>query len=147
MIEVQDSALVDALLASYVRALGMELVPAGPDAAQRLYHAAFAVLAHDTQADPCFLYANLAAQRAFERGWDELVGMPSRLSAEAPERAERAALLAQVECQGFSRDYRGLRVAASGRRFWIEKATLWNVQGPGGRRLGQAAMFAHTSAG
>lgn len=141
MTELHDPELVAALLASYARLLGAPLVPDGADAAERLYHADFAVLAHDTQPDPHFVYANLTALRQFER---ELVGMPSRLSAEAPERAARAELLAQVERQGFSRDYRGIRVAASGRRFWIEQATLWNVYGLDGTRLGQAAMFAHT---
>jgi hypothetical protein len=141
---VYDPELVAALLESYVRRLGSALVPPGADAAQRLYHAEFAVLAHDTQADPCFTYANLTAQRWFEH---ELVSMPSRLSAEAPERAERARLLAEVEQQGFSLNYRGLRVAASGRRFWIEQAIVWNVTGLDGTRLGQAATFAHTSPG
>jgi hypothetical protein len=140
---VYDPELVAALLASYARLLGSALMPEGADAAHRLYHADFAVLAHDTQADPCFTYVNLTAQRWFEH---TLVGMPSRLSAEAPARAERARLLAEVEQQGFSRDYRGLRVAASGRRFWIERAIVWNVTGLDGTRRGQAATFAHTSA-
>lgn len=143
-----DPAFVAALLASHERLLGTPLVPAEvlPEhAAQWLYEQAqFAVLAHDTQADPVFVYANRHAQRCFERDWHELVGLPSRLSAEAPERDERAALLAQVQLQGFSRDYRGLRVARSGRRFWIEQAVLWNIQAPDGHALGQAAAFART---
>jgi hypothetical protein len=140
-----DLGFVDALLTSYATLLSEPLVPAGvapADAAAWLYETTeFAVLAHDTQDDPRFVYANLEAQRRFERPWEELVGMPSRLSAEAPERAERAAMLAQVAQHGFSRDYRGLRVASSGRRFWIERGIIWNVRGPDGAPWGQAASF------
>lgn len=116
-------------------------VPAADAVAWLYREAALAVVAHDTQADPCFVYANVAAQRCFERPWGELVGMPSRLSAEAPERAERAAMLEQVARQGFIRDYRGLRVAASGRRFWIEGGLIWNVRRSDGSLWGQAACF------
>jgi hypothetical protein len=136
---------IEALLASYAAALNEPLVPGQANleaAAAWLYaEADFAVLAHDTQADPSFVYANVAAQRHFEGSWVDLVGMPSRLSAEAPERAERAAMLAQVAQHGFTRGYRGLRVARSGRRFWIEQGIIWNVYGPGGVPWGQAASF------
>lgn len=142
-------SFVDALLASHLALLGEPLAPpelGADEAAAWLYERAeFAVLAHDKREDPCFVYANLRAQQYFERTWDELVGMPSRLSAEAPERAERASLLAQVQRHGYSRDYRGLRVARSGRRFWIERATLWNVRSADGTALGQAAMFSRVT--
>jgi hypothetical protein len=141
-----DQVFVEALLASHRTLLGSSLVPAGVDAARWLYHdAPFAVLAHDQRDDPRFVYANLRAQHWFERPWSELVGMPSRLSAEAPDRAERAALLAQVALHGFTRDYRGVRVAASGKRFWIERAKLWNIHGLDGTRLGQAAAFSEVT--
>jgi hypothetical protein len=140
-----ELVFVEALLVSYSAALHESLVPGQADlaaAAAWLYtEADFAVLAHDTQDDPAFVYANVAAQRHFEGSWVDLVGMPSRLSAEAPERAERAAMLAQVAQHGFTRGYRGLRVARSGRRFWIEQGIIWNVYGPGGLAWGQAALF------
>jgi hypothetical protein len=144
-----DPRFVEALLASHAALLGESLVPAhiaAGDACAWLYEAApFAVLAHDTLADPHFVYANLHAQRCFERPWDELVGMPSRLSAEAPDRAERAAALAQVAERGFTRAYHGVRVARSGRRFRIEDCALWNVRDPNGVRIGQAATFRRTT--
>src|SRR5688572_12953111 len=143
-----DAAFVDALLASHAVLLREPLVPAHVPPAARaawLYaEADFAVLAHDTQSDPSFVYANLEAQRHFEGSWQELVGMPSRLSAEAPERAERAATLAQVAQHGYTRGYTGLRVTRTGRRFWIESGTIWNVRGPDGVTWGQAAAFART---
>jgi hypothetical protein len=147
--EPYDPELVDALLASYEAALSEPLVPASVPrdhaAAWLYYQADFAVLAHDTQDDPRFVYANLEAQRCFERAWHEIIGLPSRLSAEAPDRAERAAMLAQVAEHGFSRGYRGVRVAKSGRRFWIERGVIWNVRGPDGTRWGQAALFRETT--
>jgi hypothetical protein len=60
-------------------------------------------------------------------------------------REERAALLAAVARDGFASGYRGLRVAKSGRRFWIEDVTVWNVLDDEGRFIGQAAAYHHTS--
>ncbi|HVN42283.1 MAG TPA: MEKHLA domain-containing protein, partial [Steroidobacteraceae bacterium] len=77
----------------------------------------------------------------FERGWEELVGLPSRLSAEAPAREERERLLERVGAHGFIDDYSGVRIAQSGRRFRILRATVWNVLDPAGERIGQAATF------
>ena len=143
-----DSPWVALLLDSHRRLLGRELAgtdSAQPNASWLYHHADFCVLAHDGDSDPHFVYANLRALRCFEYSWEELIGLPSRLSAPAPDRDERAALLASVTMRGYSEDYRGLRVAKSGRRFWIEKATVWNILDAQGRVCGQAAMFATTS--
>lgn len=144
-----DLPFIEALLKSYTRALSEPLAPVElslTQAAVWLYEDAdFALLAHDTAEDPCFVFANLQAQRCFERPWHELIGMPSRLSAEAPNRAERAAMLAGVARDGFIRDYRGIRIAQSGRRFWIEEGIVWNVYAAGGELLGQAACFRETT--
>jgi hypothetical protein len=72
--------------------------------------------------------------------------MPSRLSAETPDRAARARLLDAVSRQGFIADYAGVRVAASGRRFRIERATVWNLVDAAGAAQGQAAAFADWTA-
>jgi hypothetical protein len=140
------TAQVALLLASHLQLTGrslLERVPGETDAdlARRLYGAPFVVLAHDDQPDPRFNYANLAAQQLFERTWDEFIGLPSRLSAEAPVRGERERLLARVATHGFIDDYSGVRVAKSGRRFRILRATVWNVSDASGRRAGQAASF------
>jgi hypothetical protein len=34
-----------------------------------------------------------------------------------------------------------MRIAKSGRRFWIERATVWNLLGRDGIRYGQAALI------
>ena len=130
------------LLASYARLTGRELVPAGDARARSLYEAPFVVVSHDTQPDPVFNYANLAAQRLFGMGWDEFVMLPSRCSAEPVERAEREVLLRRVAEQGYIDDYAGVRIAKDSRRFRIEAAVVWNLTGPDGRPAGQAATFA-----
>ena len=130
------------ILDSYRRATGGSLVPPGVDAPRWLYATApFCVLAHDTAADPRFIYANAAAQRCFEYTWTEFTALPSRLSAGTPDRAGRQAFLDQVARHGYATGYRGIRVAKSGRRFWIEDATLWQLTDAGGTVRGQAAKI------
>ncbi len=67
--------------------------------------------------------------------------LPSRLSAEASDRAERQKLLDEVTRNGFLSGYRGLRVAKSGRRFIIEDGVVWELIDRAGLRHGQAATF------
>jgi len=73
--------------------------------------------------------------------WDELTRTPSRLTAEAPNRAERARLLAAVTASGFIDDYSGVRISKTGRRFKISRATVWNLLTEDNQPCGQAAMF------
>lgn len=110
-------------------------------AARRIYFAPFALLSHGTEADPLINYANHAAQQMFEMKWHEIIGMPSRLTAESGEQPEREALLKQVAEQGFTDNYSGLRITKSGKRFHIQHATVWNLLDDAGDYCGQAAMF------
>lgn len=143
---IDITAHVARLLTCHQALTGRPLLAREPDesdadVAQRLYAAPFVVLSHGTEPDPLFNYANLAAQRLFELTWDEFVGMPSRLSAEAPERSERERLLARVSADGYIDDYSGVRISKSGRRFRILRATVWNLADTLGRPIGQAAAF------
>lgn len=129
---------------SYHRWTGRELLDAGlssHEAARALYHAPFVVLSHDNTPDPRFTYANLAAQTRFEMPWHEIVGLPSRLSAEPLARDARARLLETVAAQGYIDHYSGVRISKSGRRFTIHDATVWNLVDSDGELRGQAAMF------
>ena len=137
----QDPDFFAVLTGSYARRLGAPLVPEGADAGWLYWQAPFAVLAHDGGADPRFTYANRTAQACFGYTWAELIGLPSRLSAEAPERAERQRLLDAVARDGFTGGYCGLRIAKGGRRFWIERAVVWQLDRDG-VTIGQAATFA-----
>jgi PAS domain S-box-containing protein len=142
-----DPDLFDLLTASYQRLLGTTLVPPGCDASWLYCEAPFAVLAHNTDPDPKFMYANKAAQACFEYSRDELLGLPSRLSAAAPDREERQRLLEAVARQGYLRGYRGMRIAKSGRRFWIEAGVIWQLVDARGIARGQAATFPAPPAG
>lgn len=137
-----NNAEIFALLTtSFHRLAGRPLVDSSADSRWLYETAPFALLAHDRSEDPRFFYANKTAQACFEYDWAELIGMPSRLSAEAPDREERQRLLDQVSTKGFIDNYRGLRIAKSGRRFWIEGATVWQLFRPNGEHVGQAAVF------
>jgi PAS domain-containing protein len=136
-----DSGFFNLLTASHLRFVGRPLVPAQADARWLYEDAPFGLLAHDTDADPRFVYANLTAQRAFEYGWDEFTSLRSRFSAEPQNQEDRDQLLAAVARDNFFSGYRGRRIAKSGRRFWIEDVTLWTLVHPDGRPAGQAATF------
>lgn len=138
------SSHAERLLDAYRHWTGRSLIEPGADpvgTARALYEADFVVLSHDTAPDPRFDYANLAAQRLFERTWSEIIGLPSRFSAEPLARDERARLLEQVARQGYTDSYSGVRVSASGRRFLVRQATVWNLIAPDGTPCGQAAAF------
>jgi MEKHLA domain len=113
--EVQWIALI---LDSYQQLFGKPLLDTPMSPAEAVAwlrdQAPFCLLAHDASADQLFVYANTATLRCFGFTHAEFIGMPSRLSAEAPRREERDALLADVARQGFSTGYRGLRIGKQG---------------------------------
>lgn len=125
---------------------GRELWPnsANPtDLAQKIFTAPFVLVSHGTEADPILNYGNRAALTLWEMTWEELTQTPSRHTAEAPNREERARLLDQVARRGFIDDYSGVRISKNGRRFRINRATVWNLITESGAPCGQAAMFEH----
>lgn len=141
---VTQPAYARLLLASHRSLTGRDLLPPALSieaAADALLHAPFVVLAHNTAADPLFVYANLAAQKRFAMAQDEIIGLPSRYSAEPMARDERQRLLDRVAAQGYIDDYRGVRIAKNGKRFEVRNATVWNVIDDDGKVIGQAATF------
>ena len=135
--------LAQCILQSFERAFGRPLL-AGLSAghqAQELFAGNTVVLAHDGSADPCLIYANAAALQLWERPWADMIGMPSRLTAEPQERSDRAQMLAKALQQHASEGYSGVRISSSGRRFQIHNARLWTLWGPGDQPCGQAAAF------
>ena len=134
------------IIDSHRRLLGHDLLARHGNPSQlarELYETPFVVLAHDTASDPVFFYANLRAQQLFEMTWAQMVALPSRHSAEPLARDERQRLLDQVARKGFIDDYAGVRVSRSGKRFLIERATVWNLIDQTGTVVGQAAAFDH----
>lgn len=136
-------AHAELLAASYRRLLGRELSlqADATDLGEMLYHADFALLSHNIAADPLFNYANRRALELFEFSWSDLIGLPSRFSAEPVNRQQREQLLAQVSRYGYIDHYSGVRIAQSGRRFMIRGAVVWNLVDQFGNYQGQAACF------
>lgn len=129
---------------SYQQLLGQALVRSDdPDTWRALWLAPHAIVAHGTETDPVFFYGNRLALQVFEMDFAAFTRLPSRFSAEAPVREERARLLARVSRDGYIDDYSGVRIASSGRRFRIEQATVWNLVDADRSIHGQAATFAH----
>lgn len=133
---------VPLIAASFTRLLGRPLIEPDEDVVATLWHAPAAIVAHGTEADPLFFFASKEALERFGAGLDQFVGMPSRLSAEAPLREERQALLDRVARDGFIDDYAGIRIALDGTRFAISDAVVWNLIDAAGTVHGQAAVFA-----
>ena len=130
------------LVSSYHRRTGRRLIDAtAPDLWQACWTAPRVIVAHGTQADPIFFYGNQLALSLFELDFAAFTELPSRYSAEPLLREERNALLARVREHGFIDDYAGVRISASGRRFRIEQAVVWNLLDEQGERHGQAATF------
>lgn len=129
---------------SYCRWTGRELIERTGDAesqARNLFEAPVVVVSHGTEPDPILNYDNQAALDLWETTWEQLVGMPSRLTAEPVNRAERERMLQQANSQGHFDGYRGVRISSSGRRFLVENAVIWTVLNDYGITVGQAASF------
>ena len=113
------------------------------EAARYVFHAPFAIVSHDTALDPIFNYSNQTALKLFEMSWADFTSLKSRKSAESVNQEERAKLLLEVKANGFIDNYRGIRISQSGKRFLIERATVWNLLDQNGDYYGQAAMFSN----
>jgi hypothetical protein len=137
---VEKGAARLALIAdSHFRLTGRRLVD--ENTAHALWAAPAVIVAHDTAPDPIFFFGNRRALTLFETAPENFTAMPSRLSAEAELREERARLMARVTRDGFIDDYSGIRISATGQRFRIHRATVWNLVDVAGHLHGQAATF------
>jgi hypothetical protein len=133
------------------QAFGRPLLPGDPAAparlrGQQLFAASVVLLAHDgadpgQDPGPRLIYANRSALCLWRRRWAEMVGMPSRLTAEPQQRQARSAALTQALRRGGIRDYSGIRIDSGGRRFQIRGARIWTLIGADGAACGQAAAF------
>jgi hypothetical protein len=139
----QTDARVALIAESFERLMGKKLVNRTAEIVRDLWFAPPVVLAHGTEPDPIFFFGNKAALDLFEMPPGDFLKLPSRLSAEAAERSERARFMERVTRDGFVDDYSGIRISAKGRRFRIENATVWNLIDAAGGIHGQAATFDH----
>jgi hypothetical protein len=129
---------------SYCQLLLKELIPdiqSDEEFARRLFHAPFALVSHDMASDPVFNYANLMALELFELSWEDFTYLPSRMSAEQVNQAERERLLAEVTEKGYIDHYEGIRISSTGKKFVIKNAVVWNLMDKNRCYKGQAACF------
>ncbi len=108
---------------------------------ERLWNAPCVIVAHGSEADPVFFYGNRLALEVFAMDFAGFTHLPSRYSAEPLVREERSRLLERVRRDGFIDDYAGVRISASGQRFRIEQAVVWNLIDKEGVCHGEAATF------
>lgn len=134
------------ILDNYRRLFDRDLVSVAHPAraVEALFEAPRVVLAAfgDFGTDHLFGYANRAGLQRFETIWDELIGLPSSLSAEPVCREERRRLLDEVGRRGYIDNYAGVRISRRGRRFRILRAVVFNLLDDEGAYVGQAATFA-----
>lgn len=146
-LSAESLALGRRILHSHRLAFGRGLLAADEgrlsdsQAAQELFAAPLVVLAHDGSTDPLLTYGNRAALQLWKRPWSDLVGLPSRLTAEASRRNERQRMLDRARAAGAIEGYTGVRLDSQGRRFQIRAARLWSLADDNGRPCGQAAAF------
>ncbi len=136
--------LTQHLLDSYRRLIGCELITrqnAAAADAESMFQVPFVVVAHGSQQDPLLSYGNATALELWEISIPTLLTTPSRKTAEPVHRDERRNLLERTTRDGYVDDYRGIRISTTGKRFLIERATVWNVEDSEGNPIGQAATF------
>ncbi|OQW33734.1 MAG: MEKHLA domain-containing protein [Nitrospira sp. SG-bin1] len=136
------------LLDSYRHWTGQDLIERAADSthqARTLFEASFVVVSHGLEPDPILNYGNRIALDLWELPWRQFITTPSRLTAEADDRAERERMLEGAKLNGYFAGYRGVRISSTGRRFLVEQALIWNVLDPAGHAIGQAATFSRWS--
>ena len=144
---VENNFLADyvaLLITSYKYWTGLELVETSDNPvkdAEQIFNAPFAVMSHDTSDDPVFNYANQTTLNLFEMDWEGFINTPSRRSAEPDKQQDRIIILNKVTTQGYIDNYSGIRISASGKRFRIKNAVIWNVLDDSGQLNSQAATF------
>ena len=136
------------LIQSFQRWMGRPLLEAArvgsaadADLARWLFDAPFVLVSHGLEPDPILNFGNRRALELWEMTWEELTRMPSRLTAEAPDREERARLLDRVTRFGYIDNYSGVRISKAGKRFQIQQAIVWNLLDDTQIYRGQAAVF------
>jgi hypothetical protein len=145
----QDETIIrhsQRLLHSYQHWTGesvLDLNASPEDIALTLFEAPFVMVSHGIEANPIFNYANRQALKLWELTWNDFIQMPSRKSADEASQEDRQYLLTEAATKGFVRNYSGIRISNTGKRFYIKDTVLWNVFDENKQRCGQAAFFSN----
>lgn len=147
-LKADQQALVAKLLQSHQWAFQRPLIASARQqplrlSCQELFACGFPVLAHDGGPDPKLTYANAAALGLWDAPWDDLVGLPSRLTAPTAEQAERSLALNKAKSEDAIEGYSGIRISRKGRRFMIQNARIWTLWDEQQQAFGQAASFSN----
>lgn len=103
--------------------------------------APYGILAHNTDPDPRFVYANAHALASFKYSPEEILTVPSRLSASEQDRPKRQRMLEIVLRDGIVYNYSGPRVDKYGNTFTIYDGIVWQLRNADDEVWGQAALF------
>ena len=139
--------LVHLILNSYQKAFGTPLLVCNyfncPSRTvnQEVFAMRKPLLSHDLTRDPCLTYVNASALLLWHCRWDEMVGIPSRITAPTNQRQQRSAVLNRASNKTSLSGYSGIRVDSLGRRFYIKNAQIWTIWNEIGLPYGQAATF------
>ena len=147
-LKADQQALVAQLLQSHQWAFQRPLIASARQqplrlSCQELFACGFPVLAHDGGPEPNLTYANAAALGLWDAPWDDLVGLPSRLTAPTAEQAERSLALNKAKSEDAIEGYSGIRISRKGRRFMIQNARIWTLWDEQQQACGQAASFSN----
>ena len=147
-LKADQQALVAKLLQSHQWAFQRPLIASARQqplrlSCQELFACGFPVLAHDGGLEPKLTYANAAALGLWDAPWDDLVGLPSRLTAPTAEQAERSLALNKAKSEDAIEGYSGIRISRKGRRFMIQNARIWTLWDEQQQAFGQAASFSN----
>lgn len=141
---LQDRALIERIADCYQDLAGVPLPRPEKvtDIAQWLHDSApYSLLAHNNSADPCFIYANQSALACFKYSREEILQLPSRLSAATPDQQERRHMLMRLGSEGIVSGYSGIRITRQGEPFNIYQGVIWQLTDEKGAFWGQAALF------
>lgn len=144
MANSQHEDLIRQISASFYKLADRPLYsPMGISDIHRWLHeeAPYGILAHNTDADPHFIYANKHALSSFKYTSAEILAVPSRLSTSEQNRKERQQMLQIVLRDGIVYNYSGPRVDKHGNTFAIYDGVIWQVMGINNELMGQAALF------
>lgn len=105
--------------------------------------APYAIVAQNNKEVPNFIYANKFAMSCFKYSEEEMLSLPSYLSAAPDAQAERNKLLEQVQLNSIAYHYSGIRLTKFNEPFTINDGIIWKIfeHGNHGKIIGQAALF------
>ncbi len=139
----KNNRIVRLILNSHEQAFNYPLLKKQSDMqnSKNLFSQQLVILAHDNSKDPILVYANALALKLWEKTWEEMIGMPSRLTAPEEEQKQREIAIKNALNKISITNYEGIRITSTGKLFLIKKAKIWKIWDEQSQTFGQAASF------